>query len=40
MAGLIELNVWQIIFNITNTIILFIAYMIDHVLQRRLKNGH
>lgn len=22
------------------TIILFIAYMIDHVLQRRLKNGH
>lgn len=25
MAGLIELNVWQIIFNITNTIILFIA---------------
>ena len=25
MAGLIDLNVWQIIFNITNTVILFLA---------------
>lgn len=36
MAGLIDLNVWQIVFNITNTIILFIA--LRHFLFKPVKS--